>query len=144
MLTQYLHMLPLPGKTVLRLKQDADSGPCLSIKTIFPRYGDSHVKDKAVARPSYLQHGNPCTGKTASWYWDGPLVPCMCKTSLEIFYVLIIFLHILRVWWLHHVNTWPLTGKLMTQFTSNSVYIPSEWVYGYDWILGSIGPIAPL
>ena len=29
-------------------------GPCLNIKTIFLRYGDSHVKDKTVARPSYL------------------------------------------------------------------------------------------
>ena len=26
----------------------------LNIKTVFPRYGDSHVKDKTVARPSYL------------------------------------------------------------------------------------------
>ena len=49
------------------------SGPRLDIKTIFPRYGDSHVKDKTVARPSYLQHGDPYTGKTASLYWDGPL-----------------------------------------------------------------------
>ena len=31
-------------------------------KTVFPRYGDSHVKDKTVARPSYLLHGNPYTG----------------------------------------------------------------------------------
>ena len=30
------------------------SGPCLNIKTVFPRYGDSHVKDKTVVRPSYL------------------------------------------------------------------------------------------
>ena len=29
-------------------------GPCINIKTVFPRYGDSHVKDKTVARPSYL------------------------------------------------------------------------------------------
>ena len=35
----------------------------LNIKTIFSRYGDSH-----------LQHGNPYTGKMASLYWDGPLV----------------------------------------------------------------------
>ena len=28
--------------------------PRLNIKTAFPRYGDSHVKDKTVARPSYL------------------------------------------------------------------------------------------
>ena len=25
-----------------------EPGPCLNIKTIFPRYGDSHVKDKTV------------------------------------------------------------------------------------------------
>ena len=29
-------------------------GGCLNIKTVFPGYGDSHVKDKTVARPSYL------------------------------------------------------------------------------------------
>ena len=32
------------------------SGPCLNIKTVFPRYGDSHVKDKMVTRPSCLVH----------------------------------------------------------------------------------------
>ena len=26
----------------------------LNINTVFPRYGDSHVKDKTVARPSDL------------------------------------------------------------------------------------------
>ena len=25
-----------------------------NIKTIFPKYGDSHVKDKMVMKPSYL------------------------------------------------------------------------------------------
>ena len=30
------------------------SGPRLNIKTIFPGYGDSHVKDKTILRPSYL------------------------------------------------------------------------------------------
>ena len=29
-------------------------GPHLNIKTVFPRYGNSHVKDKTVARLSYL------------------------------------------------------------------------------------------
>ena len=29
-------------------------GPRLNIKTVFPRYGDSHVKDKTVTRLSYL------------------------------------------------------------------------------------------
>ena len=42
------------------------TGPWFNIKTVFPRYGDSHVKDKTVARPSYLQHGDPYTGKTTS------------------------------------------------------------------------------
>ena len=39
------------------------SGPCLNIKTAFSRYRDSHAKDKTVARPSYLEHGYPYTGK---------------------------------------------------------------------------------
>ena len=30
------------------------TGTRLNIKTVFPRYGYSHVKDKTVARPSYL------------------------------------------------------------------------------------------
>ena len=34
------------------------------------RYGDSRVKDKTVARPSYLQHGDSYPGKTTSLYWD--------------------------------------------------------------------------
>ena len=29
-------------------------GPRLNIKTVIPMYGDSHVKDKTVVRPSYL------------------------------------------------------------------------------------------
>ena len=29
-------------------------GPRLNIKTVFSRYGDSHVKDKTVAIPAYL------------------------------------------------------------------------------------------
>ena len=49
------------------------SGPHINTKTVFPRYGDSHVKDKKVARPSYLWHGDPYTGKTTSLYWDSPL-----------------------------------------------------------------------
>ena len=31
-----------------------EPGPHLNIKTVFPRYGDFHVKDKTAARPSYL------------------------------------------------------------------------------------------
>ena len=33
---------------------------------------DSHVKDKTVARRSYLWHWDPYAGKTCL-YWDGPL-----------------------------------------------------------------------
>ena len=29
-------------------------GGRLNIKTVFPKYGDSHVKDKTAGRPSYL------------------------------------------------------------------------------------------
>ena len=31
-----------------------ETEPRLNIKTVFPRYADSHVKDKTVIRPSYL------------------------------------------------------------------------------------------
>ena len=41
-------------------------------KDILSRYGDSHVKDKTVMRPSYSLHGDPYTGKTASLYWNSP------------------------------------------------------------------------
>ena len=44
------------------------TGSRLNIKTIFPRYEDSHVKDKTVVRPSHLKHGDPYTGKTTSLY----------------------------------------------------------------------------
>ena len=37
------------------------TGPRLNINTVFPRYRDSHVKDKTVVR-----HGDPYTGKTTS------------------------------------------------------------------------------
>ena len=37
-------------------------------------YGDFHYKDMTVVRPSYLYNGNPYIGKTASLYWEGPLV----------------------------------------------------------------------
>ena len=41
-------------------------GPCLKKRTVFPRYGDSHVKDKTVARLSYLLNGDPYTCKMSS------------------------------------------------------------------------------
>ena len=52
--------------------QCRQSGPRLNIKTVFPRYGDSHVKDKTVMRPSYLLHGDPYTGKMTYLYPNGP------------------------------------------------------------------------
>ena len=67
------------GRPMPQTLQDAEdlkrcSGPRLNTNTVFPRYGDSYVKDKTVARPSYLKHGDPYTGETTSLYWDGPLV----------------------------------------------------------------------
>ena len=50
------------------------SGPHLNIKIVFPKYGDSHGKDKTVARPSYLYHGDPYTDKMTSFYWDSPQI----------------------------------------------------------------------
>ena len=49
----------------------------LNIKTVFARYVDSHVKDKTVARPSYL-NGDAYTVKTTSLYWDDARVRVFC------------------------------------------------------------------
>ena len=43
-----------------------------NMKTIFPRYGDIHYKDKTVVRLSYHDKGNPYTDKTTSLYWGDP------------------------------------------------------------------------
>ena len=48
------------------------SGPRLNIKTVFPRYGDYHVKNKTVVRPSYLNHGDPNTVKTSLYIEMAP------------------------------------------------------------------------
>ena len=76
-------------------------GPCLNIKTVFSRYGDSHVKDKTVARPSYLWHGDPYTGKTTSLYWKDPLCLTLDETS---------HFHILYIAWFCKVaDLWVLS-----------------------------------
>ena len=41
--------------------------PRLNIKTVFPRNGNSRVKDETVVKPSYLWHGGPYTGKTVQY-----------------------------------------------------------------------------
>ena len=69
--------IPIPSES----KVTQGSGPRLNIKTVFPRYGDSHVKDKTVMRPSYLSHGDPYTGKTTYLYWDGPRVASLLPNS---------------------------------------------------------------
>ena len=46
----WIHVYPTFAITALFLR----SWPHLIIKTVFPRYRDSHVKDKTVVRPSYL------------------------------------------------------------------------------------------
>ena len=52
----------------------ADIWALFHYKDRFSQVWDSHVKDKTVARPSYLWYGDPYTDKTTSLYWDGPLV----------------------------------------------------------------------
>ena len=63
-----------------------ESGPCLNIKTVFPSYGDSHVKDNAVmvVRPSYLQHGDTMLVRRHLYVVTPPRI---LATLLEIFMV---------------------------------------------------------
>ena len=51
-----------------------ESGLRVNIKAVSPRNGDSHAKDKTVARPFYPYHGDPYTGKTTCLYWDSSQV----------------------------------------------------------------------
>ena len=60
------------------------SGPRLNIKAVFPGCGDSHVKDKTVARPSYLWNGDPYTGKTTSYIETDPW--CFVVRNRPMFY----------------------------------------------------------
>ena len=60
------------GFTVVYQPSYSGPGPHLNIKTVFPRYGDYHVKDKVATGPSYHQHRDPLTDKTTSSYWDSP------------------------------------------------------------------------
>ena len=71
------------GPSHCRQPGGCDPGPCLNIKTIFPRYGDSHVEDKTALWPSYLQHGNPHTWERWSLYWDMG-IPILLKLHLYI------------------------------------------------------------
>ena len=100
------------ASTVLTKKLDLFPpwGP-LNIKTVFSRYGDSHVKNKTIVRLSYLYNGNSYTDKTTSLYWDGPHVPqvindCVSPLSTR----------------RHHQNGW---WDLMKFHSTSSVNIQS-------------------
>ena len=66
-------------------------GPRFNIKTVFPRYGDSHVKDKTVARPSLkfvpkgLIDNNPALVEIMAWrrIGDKPLSEPMLTWSAD-------------------------------------------------------------
>ena len=53
------------------------SGPCLNIKTVFPRYGDSYVKDKMVPirvrRHLFIETAPSTIVKDLIWTNDDPL-----------------------------------------------------------------------
>ena len=44
----------LKSADTIMTKLSVGPRPHLNIKTVFPRYGYSNIKDKTVARPSYL------------------------------------------------------------------------------------------
>ena len=76
------HMTKSPGASQGMVSDNTATiwrpGPRFNIKTVFFRYGDTHIKDKTVARPSYLYNCDPYTGKTTSLYWDSLLDPALC------------------------------------------------------------------
>ena len=54
------------------MTNNTDFGPRLIIKTVFPSFCYSHVKDKTVGEAVLSLNGNHSTGKTEFLYWDGP------------------------------------------------------------------------
>ena len=48
MLHQIAWMISLVAYLIFDVKRLQKAGPRLNIKTVFPRYGDSHVQDKTV------------------------------------------------------------------------------------------------
>ena len=58
---------PIPGKTVIILKQEP--GSWFNTKMSSYHYRKSHCGDKTIFRPSYLHNGISYTGKTTSLYW---------------------------------------------------------------------------
>ena len=49
-------------------------GPVSIVKTVFPRYADSHAKDKTVGETVLSLAWESHTGKTTSLFWDGPML----------------------------------------------------------------------
>ena len=110
----YIALLCLPNPSISSAHYL--SGSRLNLKTVFPRLEDSHVWDKMVARPSYLQHGDPYTGKTTSLYLDGP------QTSLFVSHYIC-----------KHHQYWSNQSKwtFSTQITEGARYVyprVGEWV----------------
>ena len=60
------HLAAFTGTTILvpcHVVKSATRAPA-QYKDSLSRHGDSHVIDKTVARPFYLKHGDPNSGKT--------------------------------------------------------------------------------
>ena len=94
-------------------------------------YGDSHVKDKTVSRPSYLYHEDPYIGETASLNWNGLQDLCLIQGGNHS------HITILKWMWLFLIFSFFCTA---TEFTkpwlihANLVYI---WWLQMSWFLKS-------
>ena len=60
-----VHCLMLP-------RHSQEAGSCLNIKTVFPRYGDSHVKDKTVSETILSLTWESLYWIDGIFNWDGP------------------------------------------------------------------------
>ena len=59
-------------------------GPWFNIKMSSYQYRKYHCGDKTAVRSSYLHNGISYTGKMISFYWIGPLVPSVARSSAAI------------------------------------------------------------
>ena len=81
----FIHIFKCPSKGCAMKKQTKKNRKCIILckhstwalfqyKDHLSRYSDSHYKDKMVMKPSNLYNWNFYYGRTASLYWDTPLV----------------------------------------------------------------------
>ena len=72
--------IPIPGKDCLNI----ETGSCFNVNTIFPGMRIPIIKIRQFWDWLIFNNGNPYASKTASLYWDGPLMSIAIELYIDI------------------------------------------------------------